>query len=472
MTTDNQEDLMTIGGHPWPQVVRWLLALLVLYTIGSVFISNPFSLFVDRTTPIDYSRAMYFHGMAVGLAGITSLILAEVFTLTKTCRKVILFCTVAAVLIGVTGGAVNRSMEETKLFIWYQIFSFFALDAILITLTYGLLTTKDTALRGTRAWYLVLAAVITGLIGALIGDLAGFILDFGKWPGIQVWYANLIGYSFQDWQDNLLRSHSDLIVVAVIGLLLSVIDWKYGRHLEGTAARVQAFGEWLAIAGLAILTVIMVVNAFGGVNCQIPHIFTEKGFYAPRGTSVAGIDLGDFTIGSLFFPGGILVLGAILFGKKAAGFSLSAASKRTLAGLFITWCSILVTVGGMGFLEEYRADLYNSAKDVVLGNFGFAFKMLHVDVSLMMLPALMLVMILSQHFLKDAVNKTVQTLLLVSVILCSIGCFVYMVVNPSLLGPGYWVIAAGFVFVIAAMVMFFKKSGAQLEESFRKESVK
>lgn len=93
---------------------------------------------------------MYFHGMAVGLAGITSLILAEVFTLSKTCRKVILFCTVAAVLIGVTGGAVNRSMEETKLFIWYQIFSFFALDAILITLTYGLLTTKDTALRGTR----------------------------------------------------------------------------------------------------------------------------------------------------------------------------------------------------------------------------------------------------------------------------------------------------------------------------------
>ena len=85
MTTDNQEDLMTIRGHPWPQVVRWLLALLVLYTIGSVFISNPFSLFVDRTTPIDYSRAMYFHGMAVGLAGITSLILAEVFTLTKTC---------------------------------------------------------------------------------------------------------------------------------------------------------------------------------------------------------------------------------------------------------------------------------------------------------------------------------------------------------------------------------------------------
>ena len=67
MTTDNQEDLMTIRGHPWPQVVRWLLALLVLYTIGSVFISNPFSLFVDRTTPIDYSRAMYFHGMAVGL---------------------------------------------------------------------------------------------------------------------------------------------------------------------------------------------------------------------------------------------------------------------------------------------------------------------------------------------------------------------------------------------------------------------
>lgn len=220
--SENQQEI-GLGKYSWPQVIKWLLVMLVLYAIGSIFISTPFSIFVDRTSPVDYSRVMYFHGMTVGLAGITALIISQVFSLDKKFKKVIFLCTVITIIIGITGGAVNRSMEYTKLFLWYQILAFIALDIVLITMAAGLIMTNNMELRQSQTWYLVLSASVTAVIAALIGDLAGFILDFGDWPGILGWYAGKIGYTLDEWQDNLLRSHSDMMVVAIIGLILSVI---------------------------------------------------------------------------------------------------------------------------------------------------------------------------------------------------------------------------------------------------------
>lgn len=83
-----------IGKYSWPQVVNWLLIVLVLYAMGSVFIANPFSIFTDRTTPVDYSRIMYFHGLSVGLAGLTCLIVSQVFNLDPKYKKIIFYCTI------------------------------------------------------------------------------------------------------------------------------------------------------------------------------------------------------------------------------------------------------------------------------------------------------------------------------------------------------------------------------------------
>lgn len=469
--SDTQPEI-GLGKYSWPQVIKWLLIILVVYAIGSVFISNPFSIFVDRTTPVDYSRVMYFHGLTVGLAGITALIISQVFDIDRKFKRIIFFCTVATVLIGVTGGAVNRSMEYTKLFLWYQILAFIALDVILFIMSFGLIVTKNHELKRSSTYYLVLAASATAVIAALIGDLAGFILDFGDWPGIMGWYAGKIGYTLQEWQDNLLRSHSDMIVVAVIGLILSIISWKYGRYMTGIAASVKATGEWMAITGLVLLIIIMVVSGFGGVGMQIPHIFTEKGFYAPRGQSVAGIDLADFTIGTFFLLGGMLLIGAVLFGKKLPEHALSKTAKYTLGGIFLTWSSIVITVAGMGFLEEYRADLYNSAKEVPLGDYGFAFRMLHLDVSLILFPAIMVVMLLAQHFLRDEENKFIQWILRTGVVFCSAGSLVYMVLNPGPFGPGYWIVATGFLIVIIAMIYFFLRSDNKQKETFNHRTVK
>lgn len=457
-----------LGKYSWPQVIKWLLIVLVIYALCSILISSPFSIFVDRTSPVDYSRIMYFHGLTVGLAGIISLIISQVYDLETKFKKIIFYCTIAAVFLGVTGGAINRSMEYTKLTLWYQILSFFALDVILITMFIGLIVIKNQELRQSRTYYLVLAASCSAVIAALIGDLVGFIMDFGNWPGICGWYAEKIGYTLPEWQDNLLRSHSDMIVVAVIGLILAVISWKYGRNLIGNSATIKATGEWMAIVGLILMTIILVVSGFGGSGLQIPHIFTEKGFFEPRGHSIAGIDLADFTIGTFVLFGGLLLIGAILFGKKAADDKLSKTAKYTLSGIFLTWCCIVITVAGMGFLEEYRADLYNSADKVPLGEYGFAFRMLHLDVSLILFPAIMVVMLLAQHLLKDEQNKLIQWILRIGVIFCAVGSLVFMIVNPVPFGPGYWVVGLGFVFVVAAMIYFFIQSDNKEKENFSK----
>lgn len=77
------------GNTPRPQVIRWLLISLVIYAIGSVFIANPFSIFVDRYTPVDYSRIMYFHGLSVGLAGLTALIVSQTYNVDDKLKRII-----------------------------------------------------------------------------------------------------------------------------------------------------------------------------------------------------------------------------------------------------------------------------------------------------------------------------------------------------------------------------------------------
>ncbi|WP_131975474.1 hypothetical protein [Cricetibacter osteomyelitidis] len=454
MKTINNSEL-SLGKYSWIQIIKWLLMALVIYALCSIFISNPFSIFVDRFTPVDYSRVMYFHGLTVSLAGITCLMISQVFDIENKFKKFIFYCTVMTIFFGITGGAINRSMEETKLLLWYQTLSFFVLDAILIMLFIGFCYSKNTQLRQSPTYYLVLASSGSAMMAALIGDLMGIILDFGDVLGIFSWYANKIGYSLSEWNDNLLRSHSDMIVVAIIGFILSIVSWKYGRYLSVKTAVIKITGEWMATIGLALMTLVLLVSGFCGVNWQIPHIFTEKGFFAPRGQSVAGIDLVDFIIGTLFLFGGLLLIAAILFGKQKNGNPLNRTAKYTLYGVLLTWSSIIITVAGMGFLQEYHAELYNSAKDVSLADYGFAFRMLHLDVSLILFPAIMSVMLWVQHLLKDKQNQRIQWILRIGVILCTLGSLVYMTINPTAFGPGYWIVSIGFVFVVAAMIYFF-----------------
>lgn len=76
---------------------------------------------------------------------------SQSFNLSNVIKKIIFYATIVYVLIGVTGGAINRSMKY-KITLWYQILSMFALDVILISLVVGFIILKDKTMKGTTAY--------------------------------------------------------------------------------------------------------------------------------------------------------------------------------------------------------------------------------------------------------------------------------------------------------------------------------
>ncbi|WP_076459119.1 hypothetical protein [Limosilactobacillus caccae] len=455
---NNSYDDIGLGKYSWSYVIKWLVVVMIIYGLGGwLLVSRPFAFYTVRGSALNYSRIFFLHGLTVGFAGITGLMVSHSFHLNQTIKKLIFYLTIGCVLIGVTGGAINRSMEH-KITLWYQILSMFCLDIILLSLVIGFLIVKDRAFKRTKAYWIGLLASASALIAGLFGDLVGFILDFGNWPGICGWYAHQIGYTLAEWQDALLRTHSDMMVVSVLSLLIAIANYRFGSYLIGKARAVRNIGEWCLIIGIILTLIIYLVAGLGGSGVQIPHIFTEKGFFEPRGQSVAGIDLGDFVIGTFTFIGALLITGASSFGQHDANHQLSRNEQITARGIFTAMICIYLCVGGLGFLEEYRADLYNSdVPTTPRGDFGFIFRLLHVDVCLLLFPAIMLIMLLAEHSLKEKDNRIVQILLRVGIFVTFIGALVFMVVNYHTFGPGTGILAVGILILLIGMIYYLVK---------------
>lgn len=455
---NKKDDNIGLGKYSWSYIIKWLIVVMILYGLcGWLLVSRPFAFYTVRGSALNYSRIFFLHGLTVGFAGITGLMVSHSFNLNQTIKKLIFYLTIGCVLIGVTGGAINRSMVH-KVTLWYQILSMFCLDIILLALVVGFIIIKDRALKQSKAYWIGLLASVSALIAGLFGDLVGFIMDFGNWPGICGWYANKIGYTLAEWQDALLRTHSDMMVVSVLSLLIAIANYRFGSYLIGKARTIRSIGEWCLIIGIILTLIIYLVAGLGGSGVQIPHIFTEKGFFEPRGHSVAGIDLGDFVIGTFTFIGALLITGASSFGQRQHGHELSRNEQITIRGIFTAMICIYLCVGGLGFLEEYRADLYNSdVPTTSRGDFGFIFRLLHVDVCLLLFPAMMLIMLLAEHSLKEKDNRIVQLLLRCGILITFIGALIFMVVNYHTFGPGTWVLALGIFILLIGIIYYLIK---------------
>lgn len=231
--------------------------MLIYALCGFLITSSPFSFYTARGTNLNYFRIFYLHALTVGFAGITGLLVSHAFNLRQIIKKIIFYATIICVLIGVTGDAINRSMKY-KITLWYQILSMFALDVILITLLIGfiLFLVKNETYRKSIAYWVGLLSTLSATIAGLFGDLVGYIMDFGNHPAILGWYANAIGHSLSEWQDNLLRTHSDMMVVSVLCLLLAIANYKFGENLTKTAAKLRLSGEWLII--IAIISMLLI----------------------------------------------------------------------------------------------------------------------------------------------------------------------------------------------------------------------
>jgi RNA polymerase sigma factor (sigma-70 family) len=252
-------------------------------------------------------------------------------------------------------------------------------------------TLGATAAKGTGT---AKAAAVTGLLGAVLSPLLAF---FGTWIGYRmsldsaqsdrerdfirnfyrklVWciVAFFIAYgSLVFWSKDMIKAHSSLFVVSVIGLALayaicivtiSIWSWRKRRELRAengvvkitTAKPVREYRSALCLLGLPLV-----------------HIRIGGGFSSRQKPVKAWIAIGDCAIGGLFAFGGMaiapfsmggLAIGLLPFGGSSVGllalggFSIGVWS---FGGLALGWqsfggCAIAwnAAVGGAAVAYDF-----------------------------------------------------------------------------------------------------------------------
>ena len=446
-TGESYDDVAPIARFPWltqRHLVFFVIGWLILFSIGSVFVSNPFASETSASANIDYWHVMYLHGLLVGMVGLLALLTCGVLQLRSMHTRMwivggVLFMTVLTAV----GGIFDRRVPGAEVAMWVQIFGFFALDEICIVLLLGMLGEWRSGAPNARTLPYVSAFLAAGsmFVAAVMGHLAGWILEFGNSPSIIGTYASAVGDKIDDFEANLVGSHSHDMVVAVMALSVSIAAVQFGYHaLHGRARSIAQLGLALVAVGVVFMTVMYVVMAF--TSWGPPTLFQSA-----DGTN--GIAGDDIVTGVFVMLGGLITLIAVVIGD-ARMRSLAAAPVR-LATLW-AWVLLFATVVIAGYSIELN-ETYFGAGDKAPGAANDAvFTWLHQDLGLFLMPALVLVMLAVARFVVPRHQGTIGWVTIAGTTVTFLGGMLFVFVNPALHGPGYDVSAVGLLVVGIALL--------------------
>lgn len=438
-----------LAGIPWTTVVKWFLAVSVVYALGSVFVSIPFRPQIDHE--VDYRNIFYLHGLLVGLASFTVLISADVYSMAGWVRRSALGGMVLAVFFVMLGGIFNTGIEHY----WWlrvQVLGFFSLDYVLICLILGFIKTKNQELRNSLTYWVGLLSACSALIAVLIGDLVGYALEFGDLPfDILHRWANFLNEPYETLFSDLVTSHSHQMVVAVLAMVIAMVSWKYGRQLTGVSAKIKKLGEYFVLCGTIIMTFMYEIEGFGGPTMQSPVYFLDPKS-AVAGPGPSGLVLVDAVTGIGVMIGGLIIIGAIYLGKNA-GVKTSQDVEKTIRTVFYIWLFLVAMMPGMGYFIELNSLAYKQALEIAGISYGFV----HQDIGFFLYPALVVLVVFIQHLLPEKPLFQVNRLILIGTALTFAGMMLYVMLKPDYYGPGFYVIGGGFAFILIGILIFFKK---------------
>ncbi len=446
-TGESYDDVAPIARFPWltqRHLVFFVIGWLILFSIGSVFVSNPFASETSASANIDYWHVMYLHGLLVGMVGLLALLTCGVLQLRSMHTRMwivggVLFMTVLTAV----GGIFDRRVPGAEVAMWVQIFGFFALDEICIVLLLGMLGEWRSGAPNARTLPYVSAFLAVGsmFVAAVMGHLAGWILEFGNSPSIIGTYASAVGDKIDDFEANLVGSHSHDMVVAVMALSVSIAAVQFGYHaLHGRARSIAQLGLALVAVGVVLMTVMYVVMAF--TSWGPPTLFQSA-----DGTN--GIAGDDIVTGVFVMLGGLITLIAVVIGD--ARMRLLAAAPVRLATLW-AWVLLFATVVIAGYSIELN-ETYFGAGDKAPGAANDAvFTWLHQDLGLFLMPALVLVMLAVARFVVPRHQGTIGWVTIAGTTVTFLGGMLFVFVNPALHGPGYDVSAVGLLVVGIALL--------------------
>jgi hypothetical protein len=443
------EDEAPLAGFPWltsRHLTFFVIGWLVLFSLGSVFISNPFQAEPSASVAPDYWRVMYLHGLLIGMVGLLALLTCSILQLRSRHTRLwivggVLFATVLTAI----GGIWDRQIPGAEIPMWTQILGFFALDEILIVLLIGMINEwrRGAPLtRGLPFWAAFLGAG-SMLVAALMGHLAGWIMEFGAFPAVIGDYARGLGVSVEDWTGALVGSHSHDMALAVMVLTLGVAAQQFGFGLlSGTARLIGRAGLGLVAVGTVGMTAVYLI--MGSAAWEPPALFTS-----PDG--VNGIASDDVLTGVLVLGAGLLTMLAFAVASRDRRIALFGHPTR-LAAVW-AWVLSFATVVVAGYAIELNTSHFGAGDPAAPGAANDAvFTWLHQDIGLFLLPAMVLIMLIVERLVARRHHGPIAWTVLAGTTITFIGGLVFVFVDPALRGSGYLLSTVGLLIVGVALL--------------------
>ncbi len=424
------------------RIIFGTLGWLGLFTIGSIGVANPFEDERSAAAAINYWHVMYLHGMLIGLVGVTLLLALSVFNLRwRHAWLLIPLGVVVATVLATLGGIFDHSIPGSvgdRVATWVQILGFFTLDEMLVVI--GLAFFLDWRAQERllpRASFLVAwAASISMLIAAIMGHLAGWILEFGNRPAFIGTYARLVGESVTTLEGNLVTSHSHEMTVAFMVLVVAASVAYYAeRSPVDRFERMRSAGLWAALFGIVAFTAVYVWAGF--TPWTIPTLFASH-------HGVNGLAADDVLTGIAMLGGLLALSGAFLGGTKKPALPVFAAVWG--------WLLTILLVVATGYWIEFHETHYGAGKPAAGAASDALFTWFHQDVGLFLFPCMTVVMLITARYVLPKHQWRPSLLAVIGSSVLFAGGMVYLFFDHALYGSGYVLSTAGLTVIGASFL--------------------
>jgi hypothetical protein len=431
-------------------VIGWVL----LFALVSVFVSNPFQSESRAGVGPNYWHVMFLHGLLISMVGLGALLACQVLDVrSRHVRVWIAVGVLAATILVAIGGIWDKKVPGDEVPMWTQIAGFFALDEILLVLLIGIVGEWRRRTSAERALPLLVAGVATAsmLAAALMGHLAGWMLEFGNSPGVIGRWERFVGEGREEFTKNLIVSHSHEMVVATMALIVALAAQQFRyASLQGASRTLARVGLGAIAAGAIGMSGIYIAAGFS--TWEPPTWLTSH-----QGTN--GVASDDIVTGVLVMGGGLLVLAA--YALVGVGKLASLRRRPVRIATVWTWTLSFATVVVAG----YAIELYfgkgdpkaaGAAKDAV-------YTWIHQDIGLFLLPTLTLVMLAVERLVAGRRQGEIGLATIAGTSLAFVGTLIFVFVDPARHGAGYVLSTVGLAVIGAALLatMWYGTRGAR-----------
>ena len=434
-------------------VIGWIL----LFALVSVFVSNPFQSESSAGASANYWHVMFLHGLLISMVGLAALVACQVLGLrSRHVRVWIAVGVLAATILTAFGGIWDKKAPGDEVPMWTQIAGFFALDEILLVLLVGIVGEWRRRDSSARTLPLLAAGVATAsmLAAALMGHLAGWMLEFGNSPGVIGRWERFVGEGRAELMNNLIVSHSHEMVVATMALIVALAAQQFRyASLEGASRALARVGLGAIVAGTIGMSCIYIAAAF--TTWEPPTWLTSH-----QGTN--GIASDDIVTGVLVMGGGLLVLAA--YALVGAGKLASLRRRPVRAATLWAWALSFATVVVAGYAIELDETYFGQGDPKAAGAAKDAvYTWIHQDIGLFLLPTLALVMLAVEHLIVRRRQGVIGLMTIAGMSIAFVGTLIFVFVDPARHGAGYVVSTIGLAVIGAALLatIWFGSLGGQ-----------